>query len=56
MGILKRILRAICEDDGAPSLYSGLVVGAPLPVQGERAARAREQSQHNKAAAAVRRN
>jgi hypothetical protein len=31
MGALKRILRAIFEDDGAPSLYSGLVVGARTP-------------------------
>ena len=31
MGAFKRILRAIFEDDGAPSLYSGLVVGASTP-------------------------
>ncbi len=29
MGALKKILRAILDDDGAPSLYSALVVGAP---------------------------
>ena len=31
MGAFKKILRAIFEDDGAPSLYSGLVVGASAP-------------------------
>ncbi len=31
MGALKKILRAIFEDDGTPSLYSALVLGAPAP-------------------------
>ena len=31
MGAFKKILRAIFEDDGAPSLYSGLVVGSSAP-------------------------
>ncbi|WP_298358672.1 hypothetical protein [Rhodoblastus sp.] len=31
MGAFKKILRAIFEDDGAPSLYSGLVVGLSAP-------------------------
>ncbi len=33
MGALKRILRAIFSDDGAPSLYAGLVVGASMPAR-----------------------
>lgn len=28
MGALKRIWRAIFEDDGAPSMFSGLVAGS----------------------------
>jgi hypothetical protein len=31
MGILRKILRAILEDDGAPSIYGGLVMGRPSP-------------------------
>jgi hypothetical protein len=33
MGALKKILRAIFDDDGAPSLYSGLVIGAATPAR-----------------------
>ncbi len=33
MGALRKILRAIFNDDGAPSLYSGLVVGASTPTR-----------------------
>ena len=29
MGMLRKILRAVLYDDGAPSLYSGLLIGAP---------------------------
>jgi hypothetical protein len=37
MDALKKILRAIFEDDGAPSLFSGLVVGGS-PAAGPEAA------------------
>jgi hypothetical protein len=33
MGALKKILRAMLDDDGAPSLYMGLVVGSPTSVR-----------------------
>ena len=29
MGMLRKILRAVLYDDGAPSLYSGLLIGSP---------------------------
>ncbi len=31
MGALKKILRALSDDDGTPSLHSLLVLGAPAP-------------------------
>lgn len=31
MGALRKIWRAIFDDNGAPSLYAGLVLGAPSP-------------------------
>ena len=54
MGAFKKILRAIFEDDGAPSLYSGLVVGASTPDRSNAAAAPAGGRQQNTTKAVVR--